>query len=78
MSYRLQAGAAHRVRLQAVSGSAGIVAQICNRLYRRFAIGRAPGYCESGRAYRTARRMQFCDTADCKSALLLRRLVRQF
>ena len=48
------------------------VAQICNLLYRRFAIGRAFNSSKT-LVLATLCRMQFCDTADCKSALRQRR-----
>ena len=44
-----------------MTGSAGIVAQICNLLYRRFAIGRASGYSKA--AVVTGR------SAECNSAI---------
>jgi hypothetical protein len=51
------------------SGSAGTnVAQICNLLYRRFAIGWVPDFSSASERF-AACRMQFCDTADYKSAL---------
>src|SRR5215471_16599131 len=44
------------------------VAQNCILLYRRFLIGRA-SKCSHAMGISTARRMQFCDTAECNSAL---------
>jgi predicted NACHT family NTPase len=44
------------------------VAQSCTLLYRRFAIGRASKH-SSALELPTVRRMQFCDTAECNSAL---------
>src|SRR5947207_210201 len=49
------------------------VAQICNLLYRRFVIGRRPNF-PAIQGYRTASRVQLCDTADYKSALRLRQV----
>src|SRR3989442_14551620 len=45
------------------------VAQIFNLRYRGFAIRLAAGFSKRCRDLRTVCRMQFGDTADCKSAL---------
>ena len=45
------------------------VAQICNLPYRGFAICLAAGFSKRRRDFRAVCRMQFGDTADCKSAL---------
>src|SRR6266496_1080801 len=45
------------------------VAQIFNLLYRGFAIRLAAGFSKRRRDFRAVCRMQFGDTADCKSAL---------
>ena len=50
------------------SAQRGVVAQICNLPYRRFVIGKT-SESSSATARPTCRRMQFCDTADYKSAL---------
>src|SRR6266550_6825187 len=49
--------------------AAGKVAQIFNLLYRGFAIRTAAGFSMLRRDLRAVCRMQFGDTADCKSAL---------
>src|SRR6266487_1681006 len=49
--------------------AAGKVAQIFNLLYRGFAIRMAAGFFKVRRDLRAVCRMQFGDTADCKSAL---------
>src|SRR6266704_2618170 len=49
--------------------AAGKVAQIFNLLYRGFVIRLAAGFSKRRRDFRTVCRMQFGDTADCKSAL---------
>ena len=45
------------------------VAQIFNLLYRGFAIRLTAGFSKRRRDFRAVCRMQFGDTADCKSAL---------
>ncbi len=49
--------------------AAGKAAQIFNLLYRGFAIRLAAGFSKRRRDFRAVCRMQFGDTADCKSAL---------
>ena len=59
-----------RVVKEAVDGCAAqiCVAQICNLPYRRFLIGRRLTW-SSRSKHSSGRRMQFCDTAECNSAL---------
>src|SRR5687767_14583027 len=49
--------------------AASNVAQISNPLYRGFAIRLAAGFSKRRRDFRAVCRMEFGDTADCKSAL---------
>src|SRR5438093_4049074 len=57
-----------RFTLRATSG-ARKVAQIFNLVYRGFATRLAAGFSKRRRDFRAVWRMQFGDTADCKSAL---------
>src|SRR3990172_8908484 len=56
---------------------ARLVAQIFNLLYRRFVIGSRRN-ARGGSELSSAGRMQFCDTADFKSALRIAADLRQF
>src|SRR5436190_24156667 len=57
-----------QIAIAKLTSVARLVAQVCNLLYRRFAIGR-PSKTSSPAAFRTPCRLQTCDTADSKSAL---------